>query len=278
MAQGRHPVVEEVLDDPFIANDTLLNQKRRMLLITGPNMGGKSTYMRQHALIALLAHVGCFVPAQAVTLSGIDRIFTRIGAADDLASGRSTFMVEMTETANILHNATEHSLVLMDEIGRGTSTFDGLSLAWAAALHLAEKVRAFTFFATHYFELTTLAETQPTVCNVHLDAVEHREHVVFLHRIQEGPASKSFGLQVAKLAGVPATVLRRASQKLQELEQSSTQSVSRSEPSPQEDLFRVHEPDALTRAIDELDPDALSPRDALEQLYALKKIADETLN
>ncbi|HAN67538.1 MAG TPA: DNA mismatch repair protein MutS, partial [Halieaceae bacterium] len=215
---GRHLVVEQVLDDPFIANDTLLNNHRRMLLITGPNMGGKSTYMRQNALIALLAHVGSFVPANRVRLSPMDRIFTRIGSSDDLASGRSTFMVEMTETANILHNATERSLVLMDEVGRGTSTFDGLSLAWAAAVQLARSVRAFTLFATHYFELTALPEQCSSMANVHLDATEHEDHVVFLHNIQEGPANRSFGLQVAKLAGIPDSVLRAAREKLQALE------------------------------------------------------------
>ena len=183
---GRHPVVEAVRDTPFIANDTHLDERRRMLLITGPNMGGKSTYMRQNALIALLAHVGAFVPARKVTLSCLDRIFTRIGSSDDLASGRSTFMVEMTETANILHNATDQSLVLMDEIGRGTSTFDGLSIAWATALALANEVKALTFFATHYFELTALPDQHAAMANVHLDATEHEDHVVFLHQIQ-GP-------------------------------------------------------------------------------------------
>ena len=194
---GRHLVVEQVLDEPFIANDALLDTSRRMLLITGPNMGGKSTYMRQNAVLALLAHIGSYVPATAARLAPLDRIFTRIGSSDDLASGRSTFMVEMTETANILHNATPRSLVLMDEVGRGTSTFDGLSLAWASAVHLAREVRAFTLFATHYFELTALPELCPTMANVHLDATEHQDHVVFLHNIQDGPANRSFGLQVA---------------------------------------------------------------------------------
>ncbi|MFK8041366.1 DNA mismatch repair protein MutS [Congregibacter sp.] len=279
--QGRHLVVEQVLEEPFIANDTLLDEHRRMLLITGPNMGGKSTYMRQNAIITLLAHVGSFVPAKAATLSTVDRIFTRIGAADDLASGRSTFMVEMTETANILHNASERSLVLMDEVGRGTSTFDGLSLAWAAALHLAEKTRAFTLFATHYFELTALAEQLPTVVNVHLDAVEHREHVVFMHRIQEGPANRSFGLQVAKLAGVPATVLHAAAGKLQELEsqnhagQSSLPSTSVTSTSvPQGDLFADNANHPALSLLRETDPDALSPREALAVLYNLRELAD----
>jgi DNA mismatch repair protein MutS len=200
---GRHPVVEAVQQEPFVANDLELGDARRMLVITGPNMGGKSTYMRQVALIALLAHAGSYVPAQSAELGPLDRIFTRIGASDDLAGGRSTFMVEMTETANILNNATDRSLVLMDEVGRGTSTFDGLSLAWASAERLARDVRAFTLFATHYFELTALAEEIDAVANVHLDAVEHGERIVFLHAVREGPANQSYGLQVAALAGVP---------------------------------------------------------------------------
>ncbi|MGH8738648.1 MAG: DNA mismatch repair protein MutS, partial [Burkholderiales bacterium] len=206
---GRHPVVEAQLES-FIANDARLSPTRRLLLITGPNMGGKSTYMRQVALIALMAHVGAFVPAKAARIGPIDQIFTRIGAADDLAGGRSTFMVEMTESANILHNATERSLVLMDEVGRGTSTFDGLALAWAIARHLVEKSRALTLFATHYFELTRLALDYREVANVHLDAVEHRDTIVFLHALEEGPASRSYGLQVAALAGVPKAVIQRA--------------------------------------------------------------------
>ncbi|MEE4280278.1 MAG: DNA mismatch repair protein MutS [Halieaceae bacterium] len=270
--QGRHPVIEQVLADPFIANDTLLDDERRMLLITGPNMGGKSTYMRQNALIVLLAHVGSFVPAQAVRLSLVDRIFTRIGAADDLASGRSTFMVEMTETANILHNASERSLVLMDEIGRGTSTFDGLSLAWASALALARELRAFTLFATHYFELTALAEQLPTVCNVHLDAVEHRDHVVFMHRIQEGPASRSFGLQVARLAGVPAAVIAAAAAKLAELEQGNPDPATTV--SPQRDLFQSGTDHPALELLRETDPDELTPRQASEALYRLRALLD----
>lgn len=280
--QGRHLVVEQVLEEPFIANDTVLDDQRRMLLITGPNMGGKSTYMRQNAIITLLAHVGSYVPAKSTTLSIIDRIFTRIGAADDLASGRSTFMVEMTETANILHNASDRSLVLMDEVGRGTSTFDGLSLAWAAALHLAEKTRAFTLFATHYFELTALAEQLPTVSNVHLDAVEHREHVVFMHRIQEGPANKSFGLQVAKLAGVPASVLHAAGIKLQELENQSPGAGKESSPLPitqqtipQGDLFAEPSNHPALRLLRDSDPDSLSPRDALALLYSLRELSNK---
>ncbi|MEZ5554910.1 DNA mismatch repair protein MutS [Haliea sp.] len=267
---GRHLVVEQVLEDPFIANDTLLNDQRRMLLITGPNMGGKSTYMRQNALIALLAHVGSFVPADRVRLSPMDRIFTRIGSSDDLASGRSTFMVEMTETANILHNATERSLVLMDEVGRGTSTFDGLSLAWAAAVQLARTVRAFTLFATHYFELTALPEQCPTMANVHLDATEHEDHVVFLHNIQEGPANRSFGLQVAKLAGIPDTVLRAAREKLQALERAP----GRGDPLPaptQAELFASTEPHPAVSLLENTDPDALTPREALELLYRLRE-------
>ncbi|MEM1114668.1 MAG: DNA mismatch repair protein MutS [Pseudomonadota bacterium] len=272
VSQGRHLVVEQVLDEPFIANDTLLNEQRRMLLITGPNMGGKSTYMRQNAVIALLAHIGSFVPAAAVTLAPIDRIFTRIGSSDDLASGRSTFMVEMTETANILHNATPRSLVLMDEVGRGTSTFDGLSLAWAAAVELARSVRAFTLFATHYFELTSLPEECVTMANVHLDATEHEDHVVFLHHIQEGPANRSYGLQVAKLAGIPAGVLRAARDKLTELESGEGTHAAHdlSAPPAQVDLFAVAQPHPVVEELTTLDVDDLSPRQALEALYRLR--------
>ncbi|MBS0396978.1 MAG: DNA mismatch repair protein MutS, partial [Proteobacteria bacterium] len=215
---GRHPVVESLLDGPFVPNDLELDARRRMLVITGPNMGGKSTYMRQAALIVVLARIGSFVPAERAVLGPIDRIFTRIGAADDLAGGRSTFMVEMTETANILNNATEQSLVLMDEIGRGTSTFDGLSLAWAAAEHMARRVRAFTLFATHYFELTQLAAEAAGVGNAHLDATEHGESLVFLHAVKPGPASRSYGLQVARLAGVPREVIAAARRYLGALE------------------------------------------------------------
>ena len=271
---GRHPVVEAVRDVPFIANDTLLDHQRRMLLITGPNMGGKSTYMRQNALIALLAHVGAFVPAQAASLSCLDRIFTRIGSSDDLASGRSTFMVEMTETANILHNATERSLILMDEIGRGTSTFDGLSIAWATALALANQVKALTFFATHYFELTALPGQHPAMANVHLDATEHEDHVVFLHQIQEGPANRSFGLQVAKLAGVPSNVLDAAKDKLHELESGR----STGPPPLQTELFvpSRNAPSPALETLQSLDPDELSAREALDWLYQLKqKLEDE---
>ncbi|MBT6182124.1 MAG: DNA mismatch repair protein MutS [Halieaceae bacterium] len=274
IVSGRHPVVEQVSDRPFIANNTLLNESRRMLLITGPNMGGKSTYMRQNALIVLLAHCGAFVPAASATLSMVDRIFTRIGSSDDLASGLSTFMVEMTETANILHNATDRSVVLMDEVGRGTSTFDGLSIAWAAAVALSERVRALTFFATHYFELTALPESHASMANVHLDATEHDDHVVFMHHIQEGPANRSFGLEVAKLAGVPHGVLLHARQKLTELE--SQQGTAKVIPErKQVDLFTAEAP--VSPALDVLrgiDPDQMTPKDALDALYTLKTLLD----
>ena len=215
---GRHPVVEQTLNMPFIPNDIDLRQDRRMLMITGPNMGGKSTYMRQTALIVLLAHIGCFVPATEAKIGLFDKIFTRIGAQDDLSSGRSTFMVEMTETSNILRYATPQSLVLMDEIGRGTSTFDGLSLAWAIALHLATEIKAYTLFSTHYFEMVQLPSLFPEIVNVHLDAVEYGDTLVFLYNVQEGAANRSYGIQVAKLAGVPDSVLKRAKEKLLELE------------------------------------------------------------
>jgi DNA mismatch repair protein MutS len=272
---GRHLVVEQVLEEPFIANDTLLNSQRRMLLITGPNMGGKSTYMRQNAVIALLAHIGSFVPASTVKMAPLDRIFTRIGSSDDLASGRSTFMVEMTETANILHNATPRSLVLMDEVGRGTSTFDGLSLAWATAVQLAQSVKAFTLFATHYFELTTLPDQCSTMANIHLDATEYQDHIVFMHNIQEGPANRSFGLQVAKLAGVPSQVLSAAGEKLAELERGDGPGPAQTTPpSPQSDLFGSPAPHPAVDLLETLDVDALSPRQALEQLYELKSKVD----
>jgi DNA mismatch repair protein MutS len=272
---GRHLVVEQVLDEPFIANDTLLNTQRRMLLITGPNMGGKSTYMRQNAVIALLAHIGSFVPATAVTMAPLDRIFTRIGSSDDLASGRSTFMVEMTETANILHNATPRSLVLMDEVGRGTSTFDGLSLAWASAVELAQSVKAFTLFATHYFELTALPDQCPSMANVHLDATEYQDHIVFLHNIQEGPANRSFGLQVAKLAGVPNSVLRAAQEKLTELEGEETRKTSTlMQPVAQNELFDSCATHPVVDLLQDLDVDELTPRQALDLLYKLKSQVD----
>ncbi|CAO97740.1 DNA mismatch repair protein MutS [Erwinia tasmaniensis] len=268
---GRHPVVEQVLKDPFIANPLSLSPQRRMLVVTGPNMGGKSTYMRQAALITLMAHIGSFVPAEQAIIGPIDRIFTRVGAADDLASGRSTFMVEMTETANILHNATEYSLVLMDEIGRGTSTYDGLSLAWACAESLANRIKAMTLFATHYFELTTLPEQIEGVANVHLDAVEHGDTIAFMHSVQEGAASKSYGLAVAALAGVPKDVIKRARQKLKELEALSGSAASTRADGSQLPLL-VEETSPAVEALEALDPDSLSPRQALEWIYRLKSL------
>ncbi|WP_100160088.1 DNA mismatch repair protein MutS [Proteus columbae] len=270
---GRHPVVEQVLSEPFISNPLQLAPQRRLLIITGPNMGGKSTYMRQAALITLLAYVGSFVPAEKALIGPVDRIFTRVGASDDLASGRSTFMVEMTETANILHNATENSLVLMDEIGRGTSTYDGLSLAWACAENLANRIKAMTLFATHYFELTTLPEKLEGTANIHLDAVEHGDTIAFMHSVQEGAASKSYGLAVAALAGVPKEVIRRAKQKLKELEMLSGNSGSGHVETSQLMLLTEAEPSAIELALDKIDPDALTPRQALEQLYRLKEMA-----
>jgi DNA mismatch repair protein MutS len=245
-----------------------------MLLITGPNMGGKSTYMRQTALIVLLAHVGSFVPARRCRLGPIDAIFTRIGASDDLASGRSTFMVEMTEAAAILHGASENSLVLMDEVGRGTSTFDGMALAIAIARHLLERNRSLTLFSTHYFELTRLALSYLECVNVHLDAVEHGRSIVFLHAVEDGPASQSYGIEVAALAGVPGSVIRDAKRRLRQLENREIES------GPQGDLFAAApEPPAplphpVMEALADLDPDALSPREALEKLYELKRLLD----
>lgn len=274
ISQGRHPVVEQVLDTPFVANDLELDDATRMLIITGPNMGGKSTYMRQTALIVLLAHIGSFVPAASCELSLVDRIFTRIGSSDDLAGGRSTFMVEMSETANILHNATQRSLVLMDEVGRGTSTFDGLSLAWAAAEQLAQQ-RAFTLFATHYFELTVLPESQSAAANVHLDAVEHNERIVFLHHVLPGPASQSYGLAVAQLAGVPNAVIQRAREHLARLEATSLpheaphREMGKPLPPIQNDLFASLAHPVLEE-LGRTNPDELSPRQALELIYTLK--------
>jgi DNA mismatch repair protein MutS len=270
---GRHLVVEQVIDAPFVANDLLLDAEHKLLVITGPNMGGKSTYMRQTALITILAHIGSFVPAERLRIGPIDRIFTRIGASDDIAGGRSTFMVEMTETATILNNATDASLVLMDEIGRGTSTFDGLSLAWAAAHHMAEKVKAYTLFATHYFELTALADELPACSNAHLDATQHKGQLVFLHAVKAGPANQSYGLQVAALAGVPPKVIRRAKTYLTTLE---TQQSSE-HPQQHLQLRTPLEPQAneLADAIGEIEPDDLTPRQALAALYALKKIGRE---
>ncbi|MBL4831148.1 MAG: DNA mismatch repair protein MutS [Aliivibrio sp.] len=269
--KGRHPVVEHVMSEPFIANPIELHAERKMLIITGPNMGGKSTYMRQTALIALLAHVGSYVPAESVKIGPIDRIFTRIGASDDLASGRSTFMVEMTETANILHNATQNSLVLMDEIGRGTSTYDGLSLAWASAEWLATKVNAMTLFATHYFELTELPSMLAGLANVHLDAVEHGDEIAFMHAVQEGAASKSYGLAVAALAGVPKSVIKKAKQKLQQLETKSAQAETR-EVKVEQQLTLLPEISEVEEALSAINPDDLSPRQALDEIYRLKRL------
>lgn len=268
---GRHPVVEQVLKEPFIANPLSLAPQRRMLIITGPNMGGKSTYMRQTALIALMAWIGSFVPADETLIGPLDRIFTRVGAADDLASGRSTFMVEMTETANILHNATENSLVLMDEIGRGTSTYDGLSLAWACAENLANRIKAMTLFATHYFELTSLPEKMEGVVNVHLDAVEHGDTIAFMHSVQDGAASKSYGLAVAALAGVPKEVIKRARNKLKELETVSSHTATSTVDGSQLPLL-VEETSPAVEALEALDPDTLTPRQALEWIYRLKSL------
>ncbi|WP_417545756.1 DNA mismatch repair protein MutS [Marinobacter sp.] len=282
---GRHPVVEQLLDEPFVPNNLLMDAKRRMLVITGPNMGGKSTYMRQAALIGLLAYTGSFVPANRAVLGPVDRIFTRMGSSDDIAGGRSTFMVEMTETANILHNATEFSLVLMDEVGRGTSTFDGLSLAWATAEHLAKEIRCYTLFATHYFELTQLADDLELAVNVHLTATEHDDSIVFLHNVHEGPASQSYGLQVAKLAGVPQNVIHNAKTQLKLLENSAvaatTQPAAVAEASTknrgassqvvyQGDMFASAAPSAVEEALQGLDLDGLSPREAMNRLYELK--------
>jgi len=281
--RGRHPVVEQVREEPFEPNDLILDDSRRMLVITGPNMGGKSTYMRQCALIVLLAHIGSCVPARAARIGPVDRIFTRIGAGDDLARGQSTFMVEMSETANILHNATPQSLVLMDEVGRGTSTYDGLSLARAAAVHLATVNRAFTLFATHYFELTGLATQFEHIANVHLDAVEYHDQkqgdqLVFMHAVKEGPANRSFGLQVAALAGLPKSAIAEARRTLAELEngglpQPPRGSTQDGEIKPQADLFARREPSAAERALAGMDPDAFTPREALDALYRLKALS-----
>ena len=280
--EGRHPVVEGTSDQPFIPNDVVLGESRRMLVVTGPNMGGKSTLMRQTALIVLLAYAGSFVPAASARIGPIDRIFTRIGAGDDLAGGRSTFMVEMTEMARILNNATPESLVLVDEIGRGTSTYDGLALAWACARELAHRTRSFTLFATHYFELTELAQHAGGVANVHLDAVEHGERIVFMHRVKEGPADRSYGIAVAALAGIPDGVITRARAILDTLEGNPRASLTEP-PSPQLALFGpaadpvplpAPAPDGtkIMEALDAIDPDTLSPRQALDALYRLKSL------
>lgn len=287
--QGRHPVVESVITDPFIPNDLYMDPSRSLLMITGPNMGGKSTYMRQVALITLLAHTGSFVPADSATLTLVDRIFTRMGSSDDLAGGRSTFMVEMTETANILNNASANSLVLMDEVGRGTSTFDGLSLAWSAVEYLANQIHCYVLFATHYFELTQLADELSNATNVHLTATEHEDSIVFMHKVHEGPASQSYGLQVAQLAGVPKKVITEAKQKLSELESHSRTvhdfSIKEStpcdtrhktkEPSSapvQSDLFMGGRNDELEENLKEADLNNMTPIDALTLLYKLKKL------
>jgi DNA mismatch repair protein MutS len=274
IADGRHPVVESVLEAPFVPNDLTLSPERRMLIITGPNMGGKSTYMRQAALIIIMAHIGSYVPAESAVIGPVDRIFTRIGASDDLASGRSTFMVEMTETAHILHQATASSLVLMDEIGRGTSTFDGLSLAWATAEHLAREVQAFTLFATHYFELIALPEACPGVHNVHLDAVEHKDGVVFLHAVKEGPANQSYGLQVAALAGVPRKVLQKAREKLAALERQTYAEKPWSGEVRQLDLFAPVGPHPALELLKTVRPEETSPKQALDLLYVLKELLE----
>lgn len=273
---GRHPVVETVLQDPFIANPLDLNQKRHLLIITGPNMGGKSTYMRQTALITLMAYIGSFVPAQQAVIGPIDRIFTRIGASDDLASGRSTFMVEMSEMANILHQATPQSLVLIDEIGRGTSTYDGLSLAWACAEWLATQLKSLTLFATHYFELTSLPQQLPGCLNIHLDAKEHNDTIAFMHSVQEGAANKSYGIAVAQLAGVPRPVIQLAKQKLKQLEKLSLQNSQINDYQTELDFNPEPEFDANSEAIlqqlAQIDPDDLTPKQALAMLYQLKKL------
>jgi DNA mismatch repair protein MutS len=271
---GRHPVVESIAQ-PYVANDVTLNPYRQLLLITGPNMGGKSTFMRQSALIVLLAYCGCFVPANVAKIGEIDRIFTRIGASDDLAGGRSTFMVEMTETANILHNATDKSLVLLDEIGRGTSTFDGLSLAWAVAKQLLDKNKSLTLFATHYFELTRIVDDAKQAANVHLDAVEHGQGIVFLHKVEEGAANQSYGIQVAQLAGIPRSVVQLAKRKLTQLENNQI-----SQNTHQPDMFIIADEPKETplhpvlAEIEAIQPDDLTPKQALELLYQLKKLVD----
>ena len=268
---GRHPIVEHCLEKPFVPNNTELSDDRRMLIITGPNMGGKSTYMRQTALITILAYTGSFVPAKKVVIGPIDRIFTRIGAADDLAGGQSTFMVEMTETANILNNATANSLVLMDEVGRGTSTFDGLALAWSSAIHLANKIQALTLFATHYFELTHLPKIIPHIANIHLDAMEHGNSIVFLHAVNEGPANRSYGLQVAQLAGVPREVINEAKQKLVQLENSSEKNDFASQ---NKEPIQTQEPkyNELVAKLKSIDPNNFTPKEALEFLFKLHEM------
>ena len=278
---GRHPVVESLSKTAFTPNDTTLDFNHRMAIITGPNMGGKSTFMRQTALIALLAYCGSFVPAQSAVLGPIDRIFTRIGSADDLSTGKSTFMVEMTETSQILHHATNQSLVLMDEVGRGTSTYDGLSLAWACVLDLTRRIKCLCLFATHYFELTELGK-DANIDNYHVTARELNGNLILLHKVQQGPASQSHGLQVAKLAGIPAAVIKEAQNRLRILE---TQQKQQQNTAVQTDLFaEISEPEIIERvvevektspaldALSDLDVDNLTPREALQQLYALKDL------
>ncbi len=272
---GRHPVVERVQSEPFIPNDLELSDQRRLLILTGPNMGGKSTYMRQVALIVLLAYTGSYVPASRAVLGPIDRIFTRIGAQDDLAAGRSTFMVEMSETANILHNATAESLVLLDEVGRGTSTFDGMSLAWACVEALAQGVRAFALFSTHYFELTALAGELDGVANAHLDAAQFHDRIVFLHAVKDGPADQSYGLEVARLAGIPPPVVIRARELLERMERESGR-ISTSSTSRQGNLTLNLPDQAATEALRGLNLDDLSPRQALEALYRIRALLDQT--
>ncbi|HWK55456.1 MAG TPA: DNA mismatch repair protein MutS, partial [Hyphomicrobiales bacterium] len=274
---GRHPVVEQVSGGTFVANDLDLGNDTCMLIITGPNMGGKSTYMRQAAIIVLLAYTGCFVPAESAVIGPVDRIFTRIGSSDDLAGGRSTFMVEMTETANILHNATAQSLVLMDEIGRGTSTFDGLALAWSSAVTIASEIHALTLFATHYFELTALPDEYSGVANVHLDATEHGDGIVFLHAVKPGPANQSYGLQVAQLAGMPRHVITQARQKLRQLEKDEgfKSGIGAQALQPQQDLFASLPSHPALDMLDEIDPDQLNPRQAQELLYRLKELRNK---
>ena len=280
---GRHPVVEALSKTAFTPNDTLLDYNHRLAIITGPNMGGKSTYMRQTALIALLGYCGSYVPAQTAVLGPIDRVFTRIGSADDLSTGKSTFMVEMTETSQILHHATSQSLVLMDEVGRGTSTYDGLSLAWACVLDLSKRIKCLCLFATHYFELTELSK-ESGVDNYHVTAKEMNGNLILLHKVQQGPASQSHGLQVAKLAGIPANVIKEAQNRLRILEKQQHKNVNlavqddlfspatnSSEPEVIERVIEVEKPSAALELLRSIDVDNLTPRQALEQLYALKE-------
>jgi DNA mismatch repair protein MutS len=273
---GRHLVIENSIDSPFIPNDLSMDQDRRMLIITGPNMGGKSTYMRQTALIVLLAQVGSFVPASKAEIGIVDRIFTRIGSSDDLAGGRSTFMVEMVETANILHNSSERSLVLMDEIGRGTSTFDGLSIAWACANFLVSEVKALTLFATHYFELTKLPSHEKISANVHLNAEEYKDRIIFMHKVIEGPANKSYGLQVAKLAGIPDNVITVAREQLRLLENQNMENSGNvfAESHLSSTNSKVESPadTKLKSFVDDVKPDELTPKQALELIYELKNL------